>query len=147
MVLPHEPLAEKLNDCTTVEPAATKPYVCGPLGPATPLLGSSVATRFVAGPVPMFFNAKLITTTSPGSIAPFVGLQPSDSSVVESSTTTGLLFTSTENAFVALNGGDPSSTTFVLKKLLELFCDRFGVHVITPLNGLIDAPVGGLISE
>src|SRR5438874_5854780 len=108
-----------------------KPYVWGPLGLATPLVASNVTTIFVAGPVPTFLKAKVIVTVSPGSIELFAGAHPSASKAVESKTTTGLLFTNTEKVFVALSGGLPSSTTRVLKKLLELFCARLGIHVIT----------------
>jgi len=90
----------------------------------------------------MFFSAKLIATTSPGSIALLVGAHPSNTSAVESRTTTGLLFTRTEKVFVALSRGVPSSRTRVLKKLLELFCARLGVQVMMPVFASIKAPLG-----
>ena len=50
---------------------------------------------------------------------------------------TGTGFTITANELVALNGGTPLSVTTVVMTLLVPACDTFGVHVMTPVFGLI----------
>ena len=81
--------------------------------------------------------AKFTVTVSPGSITLLVGRQLSNTSALESSTTTGLLFTKTVNVLVALNGGMPSSITRVVMILVLRSCPEVGVHVITPLAAIV----------
>src|ERR1041384_8337618 len=88
---PQVPAAENVKGWLTIAPAGTTPYVCGALGAVTPLVPKSVTTRFVVGPVPKFLKANVMVTVSPGSMALLVGAQPSRTSALESSTTTGLL--------------------------------------------------------
>src|SRR5262245_60061851 len=97
--------------------------------------------RLVVLPNPVFFSEKSTVTVSPGSIALFVGEQPSTARLAESSTTTGSLFTRTVKVFVALKGGDPLSVTAVLNRFVLRFCAKLGVQVITPF-GEIAAPPG-----
>src|SRR5689334_2978214 len=106
MVPPHMPVAPKVNGWVTADPPAMRaPKDCGELGDRMPLVCKSVITRFVVLPRPVFFKEKSIVTVSPGSIALFVGVQPSTARLVESSTTTGSLFTKTVKLLVALIGG------------------------------------------
>ena len=61
----------------------------------------------------------------------------------------GNAFTITANTFVSLNAGTPPAVTTVVSTLLVPACEKSGVHVITPVLGLITGtfvPVTVLVS-
>ena len=119
MVPPHTPVEPNVKGWLAAAPPATSaPKDCGVLGDTTPFVCNSVTTRFVVLPRPVFFKEKSIVTVSPGSIALFVGVQPSTTRLVESRTTTGSLFTKTVKLLVALNVGEPLSVTTVLNRFV-----------------------------
>src|SRR5271165_1062007 len=100
---PQVPLATKVNGRLTAAPPAVKtPKVWGALGERTPLVASNVTTRFVVLTPPMLANPNDMVTSSPGSMALFVGMQPSAVSTAELETTlgTGATFTTTVKELV-----------------------------------------------
>src|SRR5262245_58562355 len=80
---PQPPLAVKLNGRVTAPPAESAPYVCAPLGEATPPVARRVATRFVVSAEPALIKLNLMVTASLGSTALFVQVSSTSARLFE----------------------------------------------------------------